>query len=239
MKFKNAIRSGTFVPLFLFGRRLLILFPVSGVVMTNNKAKKRYDTHTLVECAMMIALGTVLSLIKVYEAPFGGSVTLLSMAPVIFVSFRHGIRTGLVTGFVYSVLQLLLGISSVAWVPDFLGKFLCILLDYLLPFTMLGFGGMFRRCRFLGNERANAMLTAFLGTLAVTLFRFACHILSGVVIWYALDLVWYADDPTHIVNQYSSWIFSIIYNAGFMVPEVLETCIGVPLLIPALMRIKK
>ncbi len=208
--------------------------------MANNRAnRKKLDTHTLVECAMMIALGTVLSLIKVYEAPFGGAVTLLSMAPVIFVSCRYGIRVGLVTGFVYSVLQLLLGISSVAWVPDFWGKFLCILLDYLLPFTMLGFGGMFRGCRILGNDRANIMLTAFLGTLAVTLFRFACHILSGVVIWYALDLVWYADDPTHIVNQYSSWIFSIIYNAWFMVPEVVETCIGVPLLMPVLMRIKK
>lgn len=207
--------------------------------MTNNRARKKLDTHTLVECAMMIALGTVLSLIKVYEAPFGGSVTLLSMAPVIFVSFRHGIRVGLVTGFVHSVLQLLLGISSIAWVPDLAGKFLCILLDYLLPFTMLGLGGMFRSLKISANDRTNAVVTSFLGTLAVTLFRFACHILSGVVIWYALDLVWYADDPTHIVNRYSSWIFSIIYNAGFMVPEMLETCIGVPLLIPALLRIKK
>ena len=206
--------------------------------MTDIRRRRKNDTHTLVECAMMIALGTVLSLIKVYEAPFGGSVTLLAMAPVIFVSFRHGVCTGLVTGFVFSVLQLLLGLSNVAWVPDLAGKFLCILLDYLLPFTMLGLGGLFRRCRFLGDERANAMLTAFLGTFAVTLFRFACHILSGVVIWYALDLVWYADDPTHIVNQYSSWIFSLLYNAGFMIPEMLETCIGVPLLVPVLMRIR-
>ena len=207
--------------------------------MTHTKRSGKLNTHTLVECAMMIALGTVLSLIKVYEAPFGGSVTLLSMAPVIFVSFRHGIRIGLVTGFVHSVLQLLLGISSVAWVPDLAGKFLCILLDYLLPFTMLGLGGLFRNLKLSANEKTNAMVTSLLGTILVTLFRFACHILSGVVIWYALDLVWYADDPTHIVNQYSSWIFSIIYNAGFMVPEMLETCIGVPLLIPALLRIRK
>ena len=207
--------------------------------MTKRKTSGRLDTHTLVECAMMIALGTVLSLIKVYEAPFGGSVTLLSMAPVIFVSFRHGIRIGLAAGSVHAVLQLLLGISSVAWVPDLAGKFLCILLDYLLPFTMLGFGGVFRGLKLSSNEKTNAMLTALLGTVLVTLFRFGCHILSGVVIWHALDLVWYADDPTHIVNRYSAWIFSIIYNAGFMVPEMLETCIGVPLLIPALMRIKK
>ncbi len=207
--------------------------------MTHIRIRKKFDTHTLVECAMMIALGTVLSLIKVYEAPFGGSVTLLSMAPVIFVSFRRGIGVGLATGFVYSMIQILLGLANIGWVPDLLGKFLCIFLDYILPFTALGFAGIFRNLKFFKNERTNAMITSLLGTLLVTLFRFGCHILSGVVIWYALDLVWYADDPTHIVNQYSSWIFSIVYNAGFMVPEILETCIGVPLLIPALMRIKK
>lgn len=207
--------------------------------MTNRKRYGKLDTHTLAECAMMIALGTVLSLIKVYEAPFGGSVTLLSMAPVIFISFRHGIGVGLCTGFVHSVLQLLLGLSSVAWVPDILGKLLCVVLDYLLPFTLLGLGGMFRNVKFSKNERTNTYITAFLGTLVVTALRFACHILSGVVIWYALDLTWYADDPSHIVNRYSSWIFSIIYNGGYMLPEMIETCIGVPLLIPAIMRIKK
>lgn len=207
--------------------------------MTQIGNQKNRNIHVMVECAMMIALGTVLSLIKVYEAPFGGSVTLLAMAPVIFVSMRHGIRTGLAAGFVYAVLQLLLSIAYVGWVPDLMGKFLCILLDYLLPFTALGFAGLFRNFKFCKNERTNTMITALLGTLLVTLFRFACHILSGVVIWYALDLEWYADDPTHIVNQYSSWIFSIIYNGGFMIPEILETCIGVPLLMPALMKIKK
>ena len=208
--------------------------------MTNaNRQKRSTGLHILVECAMMVALGTVLSLIKVYEAPFGGSVTLLSMAPVIFVSMRHGVRTGFAAGFVYAVLQLILGLANVGWVPDLMGKFLCVLLDYLLPFTMLGAAGLFRNLRFFKNERTNAMVTALLGTLLVCLFRFACHILSGVVIWYALDLEWYADDPTHIVNQYSEWIFSIIYNAGFMVPEILETCIGVPLLMPALLKIRK
>ena len=48
--------------------------------------------HLLVECAIMIALGTVLSLIKVYEAPYGGSVTLLSMAPMILLSLRRGVK---------------------------------------------------------------------------------------------------------------------------------------------------
>ena len=52
-------------------------------------------TRTLVECALMIAIGTILSMIKLIELPNGGSVTLLSMLPFILVSFRHGVKWGL------------------------------------------------------------------------------------------------------------------------------------------------
>lgn len=63
-------------------------------------------TRTLVECALMIALGTVLANIKIYELPNGGSVTLFSMLPFILISFRHGVKWGLFTGFVNSLLQM-------------------------------------------------------------------------------------------------------------------------------------
>ena len=66
-------------------------------------------TRTLVECALMIALGTVLANIKIYELANGGSVTLFSMLPFILISFRHGVKWGLFTGFVNSLLQMLLG----------------------------------------------------------------------------------------------------------------------------------
>ncbi len=195
-------------------------------------------TQLLVESAVMIALATVLSLIKVYEAPFGGSVTLLSMAPIIVLSMRHGIKVGLPAAFVYSILQLLLGISSVAWVPTPSGIALCILLDYLLPFTLLGLGGLFRNVNFTENKVLNITVQAVLGTLLVTLLRFGCHILSGAVIWYALDLEWYADDPAHIVHKYGAWMFSLIYNGTFMIPEIIETVIGVPILTAALRRFR-
>jgi len=217
------------------------------IVFRNKKVR------ILVECAVMVALATVLSLIKVYEAPFGGSVTLLSMAPIIILSMRHGVKVGLSGAFVYSVLQLVLGISSVAWVPTAAGIILCILFDYLIPFTLLGLGGMFRNVSFLQNitfpdkrimpaklrgKTVNIPLYAILGTLIVLLLRFLCHIVSGAVIWYALDLQWYADDPTHIVHKYGAWMFSLVYNSTFMIPEILETLIGVPLLTAALKRFK-
>ncbi len=66
-------------------------------------------TRIMVECALMIALGTILANIKIYELPNGGSITLFSMVPFILVSFRHGVKWGLFTGFVNSLLQMLLG----------------------------------------------------------------------------------------------------------------------------------
>ncbi|MBP3369029.1 MAG: energy-coupled thiamine transporter ThiT [Clostridia bacterium] len=59
--------------------------------MSTETRKSAVSLHVLTECALMIALATVLSLVKIYEAPFGGSVTLLSMAPIIVLSMRHGV----------------------------------------------------------------------------------------------------------------------------------------------------
>ena len=71
-------------------------------------SKTYSKTRTLVECALMIALGTVLANIKIYSLPNGGSITLFSMLPFIMISFRHGVKWGLFTGFVNSLLQMLL-----------------------------------------------------------------------------------------------------------------------------------
>lgn len=197
---------------------------------------KREKTKILAECAMMIALATVLSLIKVYEAPFGGSVTLLSMAPMILLSFRRGVKVGLPAAFVYSLLQLVLGLNSVAWVPSAGGRVLCIFFDYIFAFTVLGLAGA--AGIFSHKDSTVSMAWVVIGTLAVVLLRFLCHLVSGAVIWYALDLDWYADDPGHIVHRYGAWLFSLVYNGGYMLPEAIETVIGVPLLYKALAKFR-
>jgi len=74
-------------------------------------SKTYTKTRTLVECALMIAIGTVLSNIKFFTLPNGGSITLLSMLPFVLVSFRHGVKWGLFTGLVNACLQMLLGTS--------------------------------------------------------------------------------------------------------------------------------
>ena len=203
--------------------------------MANNNSK----THILTESAIMVALATVLSMFKIWEAPYGGSVTILSMAPIVILSMRRGIKVGLFAGFAHSLVQLLLGLNNVAYVPTVSGIIICILTDYILPFTLLGLGGIFRNVKFTKNENANLFIAAALGALLVTVLRYLSHIVSGAVIWYALDLEWYADDPTHIVFQYGAWMFSAIYNGGYMIPEIIATVVGTPLLTRALANVKR
>lgn len=201
-------------------------------------ANKTSRTHNLTESAIMVALATVLSMLKLWESPYGGSVTVLSMAPIIVLSLRRGVKTGLLAGFAHSLIQLLLGLSSVSYVPTAVGVVVCILTDYIFPFTLLGLGGVFRNVRLTKHDTCNAFLAAALGALLVTVVRYVCHIISGAVIWYALDLVWYADDPSHIVNRYGPWAFSAIYNGVYMIPEILATTVGTPLLTRALDKVK-
>lgn len=199
-----------------------------------NKSKVRL----LTESAIMIALATVLSMFKIWEAPYGGAVTVLSMSPIIILSLRRGVKTGLLAGFAHSLIQLLLGLNNVAWVPSAGGIVVCILTDYILPFTVLGLAGCFRKVKFTGNDTTNLVIAAILGTLLVTLLRYLCHIVSGAVIWYALDLEWYADDPEHIVHKYGPWLFSVIYNGGYMIPEIITTTVATPLLAVAVSKVK-
>ena len=98
-------------------------------------SKTYSKTRTLVECALMIALGTVLANIKIYSLPNGGSITLFSMLPFIMISFRHGVKWGLFTGFVNSLLQMLLGFYAPP-APGLLPLVGMILLDYVLAFTL-------------------------------------------------------------------------------------------------------
>ena len=73
-------------------------------------------TRALVECAVLLAIATVLSLVKLVDLPYGGSVTVASMLPVVIISYRHGLGYGLLSGAVFGVIQQLLGLNTLSWV---------------------------------------------------------------------------------------------------------------------------
>lgn len=168
-------------------------------------------TRTMVECALMIALGTVLANIKLFEMPQGGTVTLFSMLPFVLVSFRHGVKWGLFTGFVNSLLQMLLGFWAPP-TPGLLPLVGMILLDYVLAFSLLGLAGG------IAKPFKNRLVGVAVGTAAVCGIRFLCSFLSGVLIWGNLS------------DGLPAWSYSLVYNGSYMLPETILTVLGAVLI---------
>lgn len=191
---------------------------------------KRSKTRVLIECAMMVALSSVLGMIVIYEAPFGGSVTLFSLVPMLLIGFRHGAKWGFAASFVYSVINLIMGLKNLAYIPTPEGIIACIFLDYIIAFTIIGVAGFFRNIQVFKNQTVNFIFATTVGTLVAMVLRFICHVISGAVIWYSLTKGWYPDDPTHIVNQYGPWLYSTVYNLTFTGPEVLLTLLATPVI---------
>lgn len=159
-------------------------------------------TRKLVESALMIAIGTVLSIIPIVEMPYGGSVTVASMLPVLLVAYRHGLGWGLGTGLTYAVLQQLLGLKNLTYFTTWQSVVAIILLDYLVAFAVIGLGGLFRR----SVKRQNLSLA--LGGLLTCFLRYVCHVISGATVWAGLSI------PTE-----AALVYSIGYNATYMIPE--------------------
>jgi len=177
--------------------------------MSNNLKKIRI----LTECAIMVALSCVLSVITVYTLPQGGGITAFSQVPIVIISYRHGLKWGAFSGFVLSVFQMISGIVNFSYVNT-IGAYIAVaLFDYLIAFTVLGFGGMFR------NRIKNQALSIGLGAGIVSLIRLVCHFLSGVTVW--------AD---YAEGWQSVWAYSLAYNGSYMGVETAITVLGVVLL---------
>lgn len=170
-------------------------------------------TRILVEGAAMVALATVLSFIRIFKLPWGGSITLLSMLPIVVFSIRRGVKAGLAASFVFSLIQFVQGIMDglFGWglTPGMLVA--CILLDYILAFTVLGIAGLFR----------NKGLAGCIGGVALALvLRYVLHVISGCVIWQSFGELW---SDFFIEN---SFLYSLIYNGCYMLPELVFTLIA-------------
>ena len=195
-------------------------------------------TKRLTESAMLIALAVVLELVGrmvIPPMPFGGQLTLCAMLPIVLISYRHGVRWGLTAGFGYSLVQMALGadVVTAAFQPGYFGDGTQIfraltmcLMDYVLAYTLLGLGGCFRgKIRSKGVSLMCGAVTAMAG-------RYLSHIFSGYILfsgwaeWFFTQEgfpAWGASLAASLSPTALGWIYSVVYNGMYMIPEILIT----------------
>ena len=138
------------------------------VVFVLSRSRKKWSTRMLAFGALSVALSFVLSCIRLFRMPNGGSVTPASMLPLMLFAAGYGIGPGFMAGLVYGVLQALQG--GVAFLG--FGQFM---LDYLLAFTVLGLAGLAKKL----PEQWGLYCAIIIAALA----RIICHTLAGILFW--------------------------------------------------------
>jgi len=175
-------------------------------------------TKVLVEGAAMVALATVLSYIRVFKLPWGGSITLLSMLPIAIFSIKRGIKAGFAASFAFALLQFGQGVLDglFGWGLTIGMLIACIVLDYIGAYTVLGIAGIFRK---------KGMAGWITGIVIAVVLRFLFHFFSGVVIWGSFGELW---GGFYTENTY---LYSFVYNGCYMLPELIFTVIGAVVLL--------
>lgn len=154
------------------------------------------NTKQLTETAIAVALAAVLAFIPLYRMPQGGDVS-LTMIPLLLIAFRRGPVSGIAAGAVYGLISM--AINGVIYHP------MSILLDYVLAFGVLGIAGFFKK-----------NLTGIIcGTIAGVGGRFLSSYLSGAVLF-----------ASYAPEGQSPWIYSLIYQATYLIPELI-ICLAV------------
>ena len=198
----------------------------------------QHKTQRLTESAMLLAVAIVLELVSkmfIPEMPFGGQVTLASMLPMVLISYRHGVKWGLVAGVAYAFIQMAIGAKTVAaaFQPGYFGDgrmllnaFIMCILDYLLAFTLLGIGGIFR------NRIQRPGVALACGSLVALGARYLAHVLSGYILFAGWAEWFFTQDGfpgwgMTLVENLSpgvlGFVYSVVYNAMYMIPEMLIT----------------
>ena len=173
------------------------------------QANKQQKMIRLVESGLMLAMATVLSMVKVLDLPYGGSITAFSALPILLVAYRHGVWQGLLTAFAHALIQLMLGGSALSYATSAQAAVAIVVLDYLLAFTVLGLGGLFRRkCESQG-------VALVLGALLTGVLRYTLHTIAGCTVWAGLS-----------IPDSAALVYSLAYNATYMIPETIVTALG-------------
>lgn len=166
----------------------LLLIVLIALAFILNKNDKPFDTKCIAMAGITVAMSFGLSYIKLWEMPQGGSVTLMSLLPIMIFSFIYGTKKGVFVCFIYGVLQAI----QDPWIIH-PAQFL---LDYPIAFATIGLSGAFASVQKLKNLPQVAFL---IGGLIASAFRFVSHVFSGVFAFPSTEM--------------SPWLFSLAYNS--------------------------
>lgn len=126
--------------------------------------KSAWTIQEVSAAAMCLALAFLLSFIKIWHMPQGGSITPASMLPIMLFAYIYGTPKGLIVGLAYGLLQCLQDFWVVHWAQ--------LLLDYGIAFIVLGFAGLFRK-------------SIYPGLVLAGILRYAAHVASGAIFFAA------------------------------------------------------
>lgn len=163
------------------------------------------NTLALCEAGIMIALSTVLAMLKLIDMPYGGSVTFAQMLPILIFAYRHGPKYGMGAALTASLIQLLLGLENFSYLPlvTWYSVIVLALLDYVVAYSAFGIVGFLKK-------KFNYKDAMLIGAAVGSVIRYLCHVISGFTAWGAFEL------PTGGVLLYS-----VGYNATYMIPETI------------------
>ena len=204
-----------------------------------------FKTQRLTVSAVMLALATVLAVVCEFipflSLPMGGGFTLASMLPIVIISYMYGLKWGFFSSFVYSCIQILISLIMGKTVlalftpssSDYMGVWVAIaviIIDYLIAYTALGIGGIFRGCI------KNKIVALVLGVIVALSLRYLCHIVSGYIFygewaeWFFGEAKAFYSIGELILDRFSgktlALVYSVFYNGLYMIPEIIITAIA-------------
>lgn len=179
----------------------IVIICIIGLIFLSTKKQAQTNTNLkkIVYGGICISISFVLSYIRIFQMPQGGSVTLASMFPLVLYAMVFGPFAGMVAGIAYGFLQLIQDM----WVVNIAQ----LLLDYPLAFACIGLAGI------APKQIKNLYVRTGVGIFLALLGRCIMHTISGV-----LFFAEYAGDMNPV-------LYSIVYNGSFLSIEMLITLI--------------
>lgn len=193
----------------------ILLFVLALVFAGKSSARQKMSVKQLVFCAMAMALAFITSYIKLFELPWGGSITLCSMLFIVLAAYWYGPKTGMLVGLAYGILQFIQ--------EPYVLSFFQVCCDYILAFAALGVAGFF----------ANQKYGLIKGYIAAVIARGAFHALGGYLYW--------MDYMAENFPQALKSLYPIVYNYSYLLAEAVLTLIilAIPAVSKALNQVRQ